>query len=165
LFQTSEKPLTDFDEDYLRSFLQTLRQFTLKRESVNFNQICDLINENCGRSEIQDWVMYAKKFWKDTLASAPLAIQSHGVDYNVETALDLFWYGGQAHSDPDKDRQIEELDADIQGALKMLLFMSFHRLRHALILVNSLIVMWLDKPDDPVTPSNKSADSSQEGSG
>src|SRR5688572_6970052 len=53
--------LSGVDHDYLESFLQTLRQFTLQKDDVHFLSVHNIVSRRCARQELQEWLLYTKR--------------------------------------------------------------------------------------------------------
>lgn len=149
LLSDSSLPTGVNDEEF-RSFLTTLRQFTLNDDQAHFFSIHNLVQMKCQCQRIKDWVAYSRKLWKRAMSVSPLGIELDGEMPTVEDLLCLFLYGGIVHSDPQLTEKINSLPPSVVSFLKMALLAGLRQLCHALVLMDKAIWHWLDAPNDPV---------------
>jgi len=147
--------ISDHDEDDFRSFVMTLRQFTLQREPVHFERICNILRNPANHvpSALYPWVGEARDVWRATLRSTGQPTFSKGgKTFTVADALDLLWHGQMIHSDSEKGKELESMSGVGLGQLRFLIHQSVRRLLRALDTVSTGIGHFLDFPEWPIPP-------------
>jgi len=139
------------NEDHLKSFLVTLRQFTLQGETVNFESVCNLIRRSCERQELLPHVDGARARWRDALNS-PIGMSLNGKKYSVEELLKLLLYGGVVHSDLDKSPAVDALSAPVRGLFRLFLVRQLNSVIRPVVVLDAVIDAWLDNPTTPFPP-------------
>lgn len=146
----AERVLEGVDEDYLRSFLMILRQFTLNDDPVHFYSIYNLVYRKCERPDLHPWLALSRRIWNESMKSNPLGLQMHGQPVSLEGILQLLLYGGMVHSDEEKAAKLRSMEPELKGLLRLLLLGSLRGPCQALMLLNTGIRYWLDTPDEVV---------------
>ncbi len=94
------------DEDDLRSFLLTFRQFVMKQEPVFIRNIYALAHQHITAERLRAAVDEAARSWRDTLKSCGFALEIRGRRVTPEHALDLFINGHYFHNDEEKRAEL-----------------------------------------------------------
>ena len=144
--------LEGYDEDHFRAFMQTLRQFTLQKDDIHFDRICNIIRRNCPSEELRAWLTYARGLWENTLGLSPFRYNVDGEEITVRRAMDLLLYSGLSHTQLSEHDFVQSLPADGKNYLKFILETALLDLLHALHLVDAVLYHWLDHPEKPVPP-------------
>ena len=152
--------ISDHDEDDFRSFVMTLRQFTLQREPVHFERICNILRKpaNGAPSALYPWIDEAREVWRATLRyTGEPTFTRGGKTFTVAHALDLLWHGQMIHSDSEKGKELDSMSGFARGQLRFLMHQSAHRLLRALDRVSTCIGHFLDFPerDIPAFPDEE----------
>lgn len=133
------EPIEGLDRDYIRSFLITLRQFTLNQDPIHIFKICNHFRQHCHDENLRKWVAYARDLWQQTMKSKPIVFKLNDNDYDVEDTLDLFLYGGLVHSNLDKTKELENLSAGCRQFMTLSLMHAFGGLIHSLTLISACL--------------------------
>jgi len=133
LFSTVEATqLNEINSDELKSFLTSIRHFTLSDDKANFYYIHGLLRKNCTDENMLNWVEYAKGLWRSTMSSRPFIFEGQTDHIDVEKSLNLHFYSGVAHFRDEQTKEMEELPAICKDFITMGIFHAFHALIHAL---------------------------------
>jgi len=139
-----------YEPEAFQSQLPIFRQFILQGEPVNFYHICNIIEKECGRSELRSWERHARLKWKQILDETPDPMFKlvHEATVTVDEALErLFYgYGGLFHVKVEAPEE-EELVAVIEQSL---LQEAFPKLCWCLSTIDIVINLWLDAPQEAV---------------
>lgn len=98
------------DEDDLRSFLVTFRQFTMNNEPVNVRAIHNTLWQRLTGDEIRGHLTAARERYGNALKTGGLAFVFNEHRFSPEEVLDLWINGRYFHSDSRKAKSIDALD-------------------------------------------------------
>ena len=141
-----------YNEDQFRSFMQTLRQFTMEKEPVFFYRICNIVRRRCTRTELLEWTNAARHLWAKTMKSSRVGLQVGSKAFDVEKGMELLWYGGFAHSDTGRCQEWERLSPGGRATVRFIVQHSITELLKCLHIIDSVIFLWLREPSMRVPP-------------
>lgn len=142
-------PIEGLDPDHLDAFLGTFRQLLLQQDAVYFPAVSLAVQCDCGRSDLGSWALHAESVWTGSL-SHPGSISVNGGTRTTGDLLDLFIYGGVAHSDLEKVAELDGLGAEFRAVLRLQLISGLKPLLASLGLMDKVIWHWRDAPGEPV---------------
>lgn len=93
---------TEPDEEDLRSFMLTFRQFTSPNEPVHLAKVCNLLEQRLNDAELREAVRGIRAEWKSAQRVGLMAVNIDSRDYKPEHVLDLFVNGYYFHNDAAK---------------------------------------------------------------
>lgn len=105
LFEKEEWP----EEDDLRSFLLTFRNFVAEKEDVFLNRIFNLCYQKLTDGELRKDLVKAHKTWKEANDTAGINIVYKGKRQTPEQTTKLFLSGKYFHKDEEKKAILKEL--------------------------------------------------------
>jgi hypothetical protein len=94
------------DEDDLRSFLLTFRQFVMPGEPVFIRRVHNIACQHITSDELRAAMRGAGKAWSGTLRSCGFALNIHGRAITPEHVLDLYINGHYFHTDEQKRAEL-----------------------------------------------------------
>jgi len=103
-FESSEP-----DEEDLRSFLLTFRQFVSPKEPVHLLHIYNVCREVLTSDELKGYLVQSRAVWKRALKNAGIDLTIDDVKMTPEHVADLWINGVYFHNDDDNRREIERL--------------------------------------------------------
>lgn len=95
------------DEDDLRSFLLTFRQFLMQKEPVFIRRVLKVASKHIANARLQAAIGEAASAWKRTLTSCGFSLTIHGHAITPEYVLDLFINGHYFHNDSQKSAELK----------------------------------------------------------
>jgi len=98
------------DEDDLRSFLLTFRQFTLKGEPIEAGRIANQLWQELIGDETRSLLASARERYRAALRTGSLGYVLNGHRFTPEEVLDLWINGRYFHNDTRKAAAIDALD-------------------------------------------------------
>jgi len=101
----TEKP----DEEDLRSYLLTFRQFIAEGEPIYLPHICNLCFQKITNEDLRTRLNEAREAWKQERRSDGIGVNLWGQDITPEIATKLLINAHYFHSDPDRIALLKEL--------------------------------------------------------
>ena len=101
----SEEP----DEEDLRSFLLTFRQFISEGEPVFLNRICNLCLRSLTSDELKGYLVESREAWRQAQRSSGVKLIHNNQELTPEYVTDLWINGYYFHSDGDKLSRLKQL--------------------------------------------------------
>jgi hypothetical protein len=98
------------DEEHLRSFLLTFRQFVSDKEPVFVRRIANELWRELTGDEIRSHLERARRRYGDALSKGSLKFVAHEQHFRPEEALDLWINGRYFHNDERKAATLDRLD-------------------------------------------------------
>lgn len=143
-----------YDETEYTAFFTTFRQFIMPSEqAVEFKKVCQIITDECERTELVDWVNYAEQEWGKLMNSPPsVGININGVGNSYYELLRLWLYSGKFHADVGKVEKWDSMPEPMQMSAEATLQGRIPNLVNCLTTVGSVVIWWLDEPDTEVPP-------------
>ncbi len=138
LFGTDFTDLRGVDEEYLRSFLTALRQFTMDKKDVHFLSICNILLRGSVSVNLRRWVAHARAAWQASHESS-IGISLNGKVFPLIEILDLLSYSDIVHRDPDNLAQLEAMPKQDQVLLRMRLTALVPPMLQALNIIDHMI--------------------------
>jgi len=105
--QPIEQDVKGFDENDLRSMLMDLRKLTLKRDGVNFPDICDLLVANSSDATTISNVRQCKALWSEVMEKPPVKMVIGDETESGEGMMKKWLYGHYFHED--RANELQEL--------------------------------------------------------
>lgn len=141
-----------YDQEPFVAFFALFRQFTMeKEEAVYFKNVCQIVLDNCGRPELEDWIRFAIKRWDDVLDGAPvIQFNLDGESYSNAKLLKLWLYGGRFHTDIGKGNRWNALPEMAQKDAELSVQAMTPKLVNCLVIVGSVIRWWREATTEPV---------------
>ena len=90
------------DEEDLRSFLLTFRQFVSDKEPVFLNRIYNMSQQYLCELTFRDFLRKSREFWKKSQKNSGMTLISNGKELTPEYVTDLWINGFYFHSDINK---------------------------------------------------------------
>lgn len=90
------------DEDDLRSFLITFRQFIAKREPVFLYHIYNLCQKHLTSNKLKDFLIKSRKIWREIDTNTGMKLVYNGRQLTPEYVTDLWINGYYFHNDSEK---------------------------------------------------------------
>ena len=112
------------DEDNLRSFLVTFRQFISEKELVYLRRIYRLCHQHIRGDELREHLRHDREMWKQMHKACGVKLTLNGRDITPEYVADLWVNGYYFHSDPDKRNALTGLLSDA-GLMVRFTFLNF----------------------------------------
>ena len=103
----TEKP----DEEDLRSYLLTFRQFILKKGPIYLPRICNLCLQNITDVDLRKRLAEAKEFWNQDRQSYGMGVEIFDHKITPESATKLLINAHYFHSDPDRIALLKRLSS------------------------------------------------------
>jgi len=97
------------NEDSLRSFLLTFRQFILNDEPVFLYRIYNLCQKHLTSDKLKNYLSESREIWKKAHKSADITLIYNNQELTPEDVTDLWINGYYFHSDMDKLRILKQL--------------------------------------------------------
>jgi hypothetical protein len=97
------------EDTNLRAYLTIFRQFILKRELTNMDNIYELCQAHLKDDRLKGNLAKSQELWHNAFNRATSRMVYNGRILSPEEVTDLFLYGGMFHSDPDKERFLKAL--------------------------------------------------------
>lgn len=98
------------DENDLRSYLLTFRQFIAPNEPIHVNRICNICFQGLKtNNDLRDYLIEAREDWKRALGKTGGGIRFEEQTLSTERVADLWINGYYFHSDMEKYEQLEKL--------------------------------------------------------
>lgn len=108
------QPLTTMskepNEELLRSFLVTFRQFTMKGEPVFVDRIASIVWRSLRSDELKGRLEEVRAKWRQACRQGPMNVIINEERVTPADALDLWINGGYFHSEKRKVQAIDRLD-------------------------------------------------------
>lgn len=102
--------LDEPDEEALRSFLLTFRQFISPKEPVHINRIYNLCHKYLKtNNEIRDHLAESRKYWSRALKTGAVELQFNEAKLAPEHVADLYLNGYYFHNDAPKYERLENM--------------------------------------------------------
>jgi hypothetical protein len=101
--------LTNPDEEELRSFLVTFRQFISKSEPVFLNRIYNLLFQVLTSDELRGFLLKSREAWQRSLQTTGGKVMINDRHYTPELITDLLINGYYFHNDEEKEAELREL--------------------------------------------------------
>lgn len=98
------------DEDDLRSFLLTFRQFTLKGEPIEAGRIANRLWSDLTGDEVRSLLVAGRERYRAAMRTGSLAFVLNDHRFTPEEVLDLWVNGRYFHNDERKAAAIDALD-------------------------------------------------------
>jgi len=109
-FETG-KPLTQtisgYDEEDFRSVLMDLRKFFLKKDGVEFREICDLVYNDTDNQTVKDNITKCKSVYDQLLKNPVIKMLIDGKEEETDAIIKRWLYGYYIH---EQEKNIEALD-------------------------------------------------------
>lgn len=110
--------LDEPDEEALRSFLLTFRQFISPKEPVYINQIYNLCHKHLkANNEIRDHLAESRKVWARALKTGAVELEFNEAKLSPEDVADLWLNGHYFHNDALKYERLENMLAGFGSPL------------------------------------------------
>lgn len=94
------------DENDLRSFLLTFRQFVMHKEPVFIRRVHSIAHQHITSDELRAAIREAVQTWSEVLKSCGFALSIHGRAITPEYVLDLYINGHYFHNDEQKRAEL-----------------------------------------------------------
>jgi hypothetical protein len=94
------------DEDDLRSFLLTFRQFVMEKEPVFIRRVHNVAVKHITSDELSEAAREAARGWRDILRSSGITLNIYGRAITPEYVLDLWINGHYFHNDEQKRTEL-----------------------------------------------------------
>ena len=105
-----ESKLSGPDEEALRSYLLTFRQFISPNEPVYVNYIYNLCFEYLdSNNELRDYLLQSRQVWRNALNTGFMGLTFNEQQLRPEEVASLWINGFYFHSDDDKYERLSEL--------------------------------------------------------
>lgn len=98
------------DEEQLRSFLLTFRQFVSKGEPILIDAVHNRVWQALAAGNLREQLAEARDHWKQQRRRGPMALIMDEVTYTPEFILDLWINGYYFHNDSRKAETLRRLD-------------------------------------------------------
>jgi hypothetical protein len=98
------------NEELLRSFLLTFRQFVSEKEPVFVNAIANILWKNLRSDELRGMLEDTREQWRQACRQGPMRVIIDDEHLTPADALDLWINGKYFHSDKRKVERIDRLD-------------------------------------------------------
>lgn len=102
---TSEEP----DEEDLRSFLLTFRQFVSDGEPVHIYRIYNVCQKRITSDELKGYLAEGRAEWKRSLAQGGFKLAWSDTEFQPEEVLDLYINGSYFHNDIAKREFLDKI--------------------------------------------------------
>lgn len=120
----SEQP----DEDFLRSFLMTFRQFWMQHEPVHFPSVHNILHRALTSDELRGQIVISREHWTRAMRQGPWRYVVNGEPILPETVLDLWINGHYFHNDDEKRSRLRALTSHLDRGI-----LARHRFLDALV--------------------------------
>ena len=97
------------DENDLRSFLLTFRQFYMNEEPVYYQNVYNACYQCLTSEELRGYLADSRKAWVEALATGGMTLTIDGREITPEHALKLWLYGYYFHSGADMMAELRKL--------------------------------------------------------
>lgn len=107
------------DEEELRSYLLTLRQFLLKEEPIFLNRIYNICRRRANSEDLKNNIKQARQYWKKQQEHNGLIVM---IDGNKVKAIEMcnWWINGKYfHNDMDYQEKIAKADQISQDVYRL----------------------------------------------
>ena len=101
----SEEP----DEETLRSFLLTFRQFVSNNEPVFLNRVYNLCQRHLSSDQLKGYLVESREAWRQAQRSSGIRLVINNEELTPEFVTDLWINGCYFHSDPEKLSRLKQL--------------------------------------------------------
>jgi len=98
------------DEDDLKSYLLTFRQFILNDDPVYLYKIYKFCIERLSDNKIKDALIFSRKSWSSSFKRSGFNLIVRGNEIKPETALDWWINGHYFHNDSSKRSSLSQLN-------------------------------------------------------
>ncbi len=137
----------NLDIDKFRSLLLGVRQFLNQNDPINFNTVCNILEQIGIDPKNLAWARAARKNWKRVLQSCPSHYRLSDKILTVEYSFKLYFYGVLFHSDPEIAAEWDELPVDFQNAAIYSIRTALPALCWSLSTVDTIIDTILNHPE------------------
>jgi hypothetical protein len=100
---------TEPDEEDLRSFLLTLRQFISNDEPIYLFKVYNLCHQHITSDELKGYLIEARQAWSQQLKQGGIRLIVNGQEISPEYITNLWINGYYFHNDPVKMRTLRSL--------------------------------------------------------
>lgn len=112
------------NEDILRSFLLTFRQFLLNDEPINMNRIYNICDRYITSDKLRESLRHSRRKWKVEMKRGHFSLNISGENFTPEFIIDLWVNGFYFHTDERKYKRLCKL-VPYEKLLTKYLFLDF----------------------------------------
>ena len=106
------------DEDAVRSFLLTFRQFVSEKEPLFLGRVYGICYRHCTDKARKDHIKQARKLWSSVQRGRGVSIVINGVEFAGVKIFDVWTNGWYFHSDADYKQLLDQVPTLIREWLR-----------------------------------------------